>query len=273
MPELPEVETVRRDLLPLVVGRTITSVYVSPDAPKLIQYPTTEEFARSLTGRCIVDISRRGKYLIFRLDNGHAWIVHLRMTGGLLHRSASAAADAYVRAVFALDDSSELRYRDPRKLGTMWLVADAEAVVGKLGPEPLDEGFTVHDLAQQLAKRAAPVKAVLLDQAVVAGLGNIYVDEALFLARVHPQRLAKDLTFEEIARLHQAIVCVLERGLGYRGTSFRFFVDAQGARGHHQERVMVFRRTGQLCYKCGTTIQRIKVGGRSTHFCPRCQSA
>jgi len=277
MPELPEVETIRRDLLPHVVGRTVAGFRLSPGASRVIRDVDPEVFARRLIGRRIDDLTRRGKYLLFRLEGAQTPVylaVHLRMTGSLLYRPPQAdPADAYVRAVIALDDGSELRYADLRKLGQMWVVESPEEAVGALGPEPLDAAFTAAKLRETLSQRRAPIKSVLLDQRAIAGLGNIYTDEALFAARIHPQRLANTLTEADVNRLHRAIRRVLNDALGNRGSSFRDYVDAAGREGTHQLRVKVFRRTGQPCYVCGTEIARIKVGGRSTHFCPHCQPA
>jgi formamidopyrimidine-DNA glycosylase len=274
MPELPEVETIRRDLLPHVVGRTITGFRLAPGASRVIRDVPVDDIARRITGRRIEDILRRGKYLLFRLGGTRPPLylaVHLRMTGSLLLRRAGDPPDAYVRAVIALDDGSELRYADLRKLGQIWLVDSPQEAVGALGPEPLDAAFTAAGLWDVLSRRKAPVKAVLLDQHAIAGLGNIYTDEALFAARIHPLRPANALTDQEVRRLHRAIRRVLNGALGNRGSSFRDYVDAAGREGTHQLRVKVFRRTGQPCYVCGTEIARIKVGGRSTHFCPHCQ--
>jgi formamidopyrimidine-DNA glycosylase len=274
MPELPEVETIRRDLLPHVVGTTITGVRVAPGASRVIRDVPPDAFARRITGRRIDDVTRRGKYLLFRFDGDRPPLylaVHLRMTGSLLWRRTGDPAEAYVRVVIALDDGSELRYADLRKLGQMWLVKSPEEATGALGPEPLDAAFTAAKLRETLSHRRAPIKPVLLDQRAVAGLGNIYADEALFAARIHPLRMANTLGDAEVARLHRAIRRVLNDALGNRGSSFRDYVDAAGREGRHQLRVKVFRRTGQPCYVCGTEIARIKVGGRSTHFCPHCQ--
>src|SRR3990170_2720510 len=194
MPELPEVETIRRDLLARLRGRAFTDVWVSPDAPRLVQAPTPADLGRVLPGKRIEDISRRGKFLIFHLSDGLHLVVHLRMTGALLHRPAGAPADRYTRAVLSLDDGSELRFSDLRKFGAVWLVPDPELVVGRLGPEPLDGDFTVERLRGLAGRRRAPIKSVLLDQQALAGLGNIYADEALFAARIHPQRPAADLS-------------------------------------------------------------------------------
>ncbi len=270
MPELPEVETIRRDLMPLVLGRTIVEARVSPDAPKLVQLLPPEELCRVLSGQRIDDVARRGKYLLFRLASGLVWVVHLRMTGSLQYSSSGCPADLHLRARFRLDDGSWLCYRDLRKLGMMWLVDDESMVVGKLGPEPLGEEFGPQEL-RPLLRRSAPVKSVLLDQAAIAGIGNIYADEALFVARINPRRAARGLSRQASDRLHAAIRQVLVEAMGNRGSSFRDYVDSAGREGMHQLHVRVFRRTSQPCYDCGTPIRRVKVGGRSTHFCPRCQ--
>jgi formamidopyrimidine-DNA glycosylase len=270
MPELPEVETIRRDLMPRVVGHTITHVFLSPDAPRLVRWPSPAEFCRALPGQRIEAISRRGKYLLFHLSEGRYLIVHLRMTGALLHRPQDAPDDPYLWIRFSLDDSSELRYTDLRKLGSMWLVEEPEAIVGKLGPDAL-EGLSWQALRSLTDGRSAPIKAVLMDQQALAGLGNIYSEEALFLAGIHPRRPAKSLNDDEVTRLHRAIGEVLAEAMSHRGSSFRDYVDAEGRQGQHQWHVRVYRRTDEPCYTCGTQIQRIKLGGRSTHFCPRCQ--
>ena len=275
MPELPEVETIRRDLTSRIVGRTVVEAWVSPDAPKLVQDETADAFCRRLAGRRIEELDRRGKYLLVRLEGGLTWIVHLRMTGGLIHSSGGCEGvpegDRYLRARFRLDDGSHLCYVDLRKLGTMWLVGDESEVVGKLGPEPLGEAFGPQELHRLLAKRSAPVKAVLLDQGAIAGIGNIYADEALFEAVIRPSKPAKALSRPAAGRLHQAVRKVLLEALEDRGSSFRDYVDAEGEQGMHQLRVKVFRRTGEPCYVCGTAIKRVRVGGRSTHYCPKCQ--
>jgi formamidopyrimidine-DNA glycosylase len=270
VPELPEVETIRRDLLPRLVGRAFSGVRVLPGAERVLQCPSPAEFCRALPGRRIEDISRRGKYLLFHLSDGRHLVVHLRMTGALLHRRKGAADDPYLRISFSLDDSSELRYTDLRKLGSMWLVEEPEAIVGKLGPDAL-EGLTWQTLRALTDGRSAAIKAVLMDQRALAGLGNIYSEEALFAGGIHPRRPAESLAGDELRRLGKAIREVLLEAMGHRGSSFRDYVDAEGHEGRHQWHVKVYRRTGEPCYSCGTPIERIKVSGRSTHFCPRCQ--
>ena len=278
MPELPEVETIRRDLTPRIVGRTVAEAWVSPNAPKLVQGETAAAFCRRLAGRRIEELDRRGKYLLIRLEGGLTWIVHLRMTGGLIHLPAGrhgarggCPEERFLRARFRLDDGSQLCYVDLRKLGTMWLVEDESAVVGRLGPEPLGEALGPQELQRLLAKRSAAVKAVLLDQGAIAGIGNIYADEALFEAGIRPAKAAKALSRRAAERLHWAVRKVLVEALEDRGSSFRDYVDAEGEQGMHQLRVKVFRRTGEPCYVCGTAIRRTRVSGRSTHYCPKCQ--
>ena len=270
MPELPEVETIRRDLLPHVVGRRFTAVEVMPGAEKVVAAPSPAEFRRALPGLRIEGVERRGKYLLFPLSDGRHLIVHLRMTGALIHRSTGAADDGYLRVRLSLDDKTELRYTDSRKLGMMWLVDDPTLVVGKLGPDAL-EALLPTTLRSLLDGRTAPIKVLLMDQARLAGLGNIYADEALFQAAIHPRRPAGSLTADEADRLHGAVGKVLREAMSHRGSSFRDYVDAEGREGEHQRHVKVYRRTGQPCYNCGAIIERIKLGGRSTHFCPHCQ--
>lgn len=271
MPELPEVETIRRDLEPLVAGRAIVAVEVAPDTIDLLAGMPVEALRAALVGRRIVSLGRRGKYLLFGLDDGHVLAAHLRMTGRLVWRAAADPPIAHERARIALDDGHHLRWSDLRKFGT-WAVADDPAeVVGKLGPEPLDAAFTPAFLRALLAGRTAPVKAVLLDQRRVAGLGNIYVDEALFAARIRPDTPAGEVSRAAAARLHAACREVLEHGIANRGASFSDYVDGQGDPGNQHKYVRVFRRHGKPCYACGAEIARAVVGGRGTHYCPRCQ--
>lgn len=271
MPELPEVETIRHDLAPLVRGRTIAHAWISPQAPRLAQLLTSDELCRGLTGRSIREVGRRGKYLLFQLDGGLTWAVHLRMTGQLLHRTGPCPQSPHLRASFRLDNGSWLCFIDQRKFGAMWLVDDVSAVVSSLGPEPLDTAFTAEALHRLLQRRSAPVKAVLLDQKAIAGIGNIYADESLFVASIDPRRPAHRISRPASQRLLDAIRQVLSEAMGDRGSSFRDYVDPAGRKGEYQFKVRVFRRTGQPCCRCGAAIQRTKIAGRSTHFCPRCQ--
>ena len=271
MPELPEVETIRRDLEPLVTGRTITAVDVDPATIQLLAGAPVEALRVNLVGHSIASLGRRGKYLMFSLDDGRVFVVHLRMTGRLVWREREAPPEQWQRAVIELDDGHDLRWADLRKFGT-WRIHDSAAeVIDKLGPEPIDDSLTLSMFRQRLAGRTAPVKAVLLDQRRFAGLGNIYVDEALFEARIRPDTPAGEVSPQAAKRLFASSRAVLERGIENRGASFKDYVDGQGQQGTQHMYVQVFRRTGKPCYACGSIIVRTVVGGRSTHFCPRCQ--
>ena len=290
MPELPEVETIRRGLEARLVGRTITALRIPPDRGRpvpVIKAMDESAFREGVVGARIEGVSRRGKYLVLHLDmqrgglpggEGSAasrsgesllLVIHLRMTGALLF--PEAPEDPYVRAIFVLDDGTEMRFSDLRKFGGIWLVEDLSQVTTDLGPEPLSEGFTKEQLAEALTGRKAPVKSIILDQRRIAGIGNIYADEACFAAGLDPRRLGATLTDRDVAGLHAAIRAVLTAGVEQGGASFRDYRNTGGNVGSMQKHVKVFRRTGKPCYACGTTIERVKVGGRSTHLCPTCQ--
>ena len=271
MPELPEVETIRRDLEPLVVGRKITGVEVDEATIALLAGAPIETLRENLVGRRFVSMGRRGKYILCGLDDGRVFVVHLRMTGRLLWRARPDPPEQYQRARILLDDGHDLRWSDLRKFGTWRIVEDAAEITSRLGPEPIDAGFTVKQFRAALAGRSAPVKAVLLDQRRLAGLGNIYVDEALFEARVRPDTPAGWLSPAATRRLFASSRAVLERGISNRGASFKDYVDGQGNPGSQHMFVQVFRRDGEPCYACGTMIERSVVAGRGTHFCPKCQ--
>jgi formamidopyrimidine-DNA glycosylase len=229
---------------------------------------------RALAGRQIVGLGRRGKYLILTLQDGAALIVHLRMTGRLRWKESGAVRDRHLRVVLYLDDGSELHFEDQRKFGRLYLVDGPDAmaaVLAKMGPEPLDEGFSKGRLLALLSGRSARLKPLLLDQRFVAGLGNIYVDEALFRARLHPLRISGSLTPREVARLHEGIVDALRQGIENRGTTLSAYRDSWGTAGRNQERLLVFRQQGNPCPRCGTPIEKMRVAGRGTHLCPRCQ--
>ncbi len=271
MPELPEVETLRRQLEAAVCGRSITAVVLAGTRPSPVASPVEEEFVRALVGRRIEALGRRGKYLDFRLEHGLHWVVHLRMTGVLLLRPPGSPPDPYVRFAVTLDDDRELRFADVRKFGLTWVAARLEDVLPPLGPEPWDPEFSAGYLAGKLAGRRAPIKSAILDQRLVAGVGNIYADEALFHAGVHPLRTGAGLDEAEFGRLRDGIVRALEHGLGLRGASFSDFVDAYGEKGGLQAESCVALRGGEPCRACGTPVEKIKVGGRGTYFCPTCQ--
>ncbi len=264
-------ETIKRDLADRIAGRSFADVTIN--WPKTVQIPSSEHFSHRLTGKTIEELDRRGKYLILRLSSGEALILHLRMSGSLLLKPASAEPDPYARVVFLLDNGTELRFRDPRKLGVMWLVEDEASVVGRLGPEPLEPDFTAEVLAQLLAKRSAAIKAVLCDQTFLAGVGNMYADEALFAAGIHPLREAKSLSREEVVRLHSALRQVLEEAIAGSGASISDYRRPDGELGAAQFEFQVAHRGGQPCPKCGTPIERIPIRNRGTYFCPMCQKS
>jgi len=272
MPELPEVETVRRTLYDKVIGRRIVRVEII--TPRQVYYPEPERFREELEGACFTDIERRGKYLLFRLGS-RTLVAHLRMSGHLYVTAPDRPRDKHLHVVFHLDDGRELRYDDQRKFGGFHLLGpDGEGMppgLASLGPEPLGETFTASYLHQKLQRHRSPVKAALLDQSLVAGLGNIYADEALFCAGIHPARPANTLTEPEVCRLHGCIRNILREAVALRGTTFSLYFDGDGQAGQMYDRLQVFDRTGQPCPRCGTPIQKVAVAQRGTHFCPRCQ--
>ncbi len=272
MPELPEVETIVSDLRPMLEGRRFTGVSI--DCPEMVHHTSVEELKRRLTGLAVKEIARRGKYLIFRLSSGEALILHLRMTGSLLLQRKGEAAHVtspYVRATFRLDDGTEMLFTDRRKLGTISLVKDENEEIGKLGPEPFDTSFTPEVMAKRLSHHKAPLKAVLCDQEFVAGIGNMYADEALFFAGIHPLREANSLSDEEIKRLHKAIREVLTKAIGNGGASISDYRRPTGEKGSQQYNFYAAHRGGQTCKVCATPIERIAVRNRGTYFCPNCQ--
>ena len=274
MPELPEVETTVRDLAPALFGRRITGAQVL--WPRTVAAPYPDEFAARAAGQSFVRFDRRAKFILLHLDGGDCLIVHLRMTGRLRVVPAGEAPSPYTRVAFGLDDGSSLHFDDARKFGRMWLVDDPGAVLSKLGPELVGEGFSADVLARALAGRRAAVKALLLDQRIAAGVGNIYADEALFAAGIDPRRPAGSLTVDEIARLRDALVAVLEDAIAAGGSSLgassaQNYLRPDGSRGEYREKHQVYQRTGQPCLTCGTPIERAVIAQRSTHFCPHCQ--
>jgi len=269
MPELPEVETIKNELLPYLLGNRITGVTLF--WAQIIRQPSVEEFCSHLLGQRITDINRRGKYLILGLTSGEALIIHLKMTGSLVLKPASAEPDRFIRAILHLDKETELYFRDPRKLGVMWLVENANSIIGKLGPEPLDASFTPQLLAHRLTKRTAPIKALLCDQGFIAGIGNMYADEALFAARIHPLRSGKSLSRDEVERLHSTIQQVLLSAIGNKGASVDTYLRPGGELGTAHFQFKVAHRGGKPCSVCGTPIERIPIRNRGSYFCPRCQ--
>jgi formamidopyrimidine-DNA glycosylase len=270
MPELPEVETVARGLREPLVGRTFTGV--TARWPRTIAFPELDSFLERITGRRIESVSRRGKYVVIGLDEGYL-LIHLKMSGRLLVVPAQEPQDKHTHTVFDLDNGQQLRFHDVRKFGRVHLVEDAGQVTGDLGPEPLAKDLTLLEFRALLARRKGKLKPLLLNQQFLAGIGNIYADESLFAAGLHPLRKADSLTPDEQHRLHQAIRQVLGQAVAGRGTTLtdQGYVDAEGRAGAYQDQIAVYSRSGRPCQVCGERIQRIIVGGRSTHYCPRCQ--
>ena len=271
MPELPEVEYVARQLRETLPGRRFTGVDVR--WARAIQGMEPAEFVAGVMGRSVTAVGRRAKYLLLTLDDGRLLIAHRRMSGNLLLRGLGQDEPPYTRVALDLDDGRRLYYTDPRKFGRLMLAwPDAlPQTLAELGPEPLEEAFTPAALAERLAGSRRAVKAALLDQRVIAGLGNIYADEALFRAGLHPLRLAGSLTEDEVARLHAGIQGALTTGIAHGGTTFGRHRDLYDEAGSNLEHVEVYRRTGQPCVRCKTAIVRITVAQRGTHYCPRCQ--
>ncbi len=274
MPELPEVQTLVDDLNAAgLVGRTITAARVY--WPRSIATPTAKAFCRRVRNQTIQSIRRRGKFLVLELSAPTHLLIHLRMSGRLHLVAAKTKRSKHEHIVLYLDNTQQLRFHDTRKFGRMYLVDDPQVILGALGVEPLGARFTAAALGRMLRGRKRQIKPLLLDQAFIAGLGNIYVDEALWDAKIHPLRTADSISATESAALHRAIRKVLRRGLKNMGTSLGSgranFYSVARRRGRNQDQLMVFRRNGEPCPRCKRSIDRIIVGQRSTHICRRCQ--
>jgi len=265
MPELPEVETIKNELAPHIIGHTVTGVTLFWEG--IVRQPSVEEFCSRLIGQKITGVGRRGKYLIFGLTSGESLIIHLKMTGSLWLKPP----DRFIRAIIHLDNDTNIYFRDPRKFGVMWLAVDKNTVASKLGPEPLEAVFTPQILAKALSKRTAPIKALLCDQTLVAGIGNMYADETLFLAKIHPLRPGKSLSPEEVERIYQAIRQVLRAAINEKGASVDTYFRPNGQMGTAHFQFRVAHRRGESCPVCGTNLQRIPVRNRGSYFCPKCQ--
>lgn len=273
MPELPEVETVRRTLVQLVKGKTIAEVEVR--WPKMIKEPDdVQQFELLLRGQTILDIGRRGKFLLFTLSD-YVMVSHLRMEGRYGLFAKEEPMNKHVHVIFRFTDGTELRYQDVRKFGTYHLFKPGEELKTKplvnLGPEPFDESFTVDVLKQKLQRTNRNIKAALLDQSVVVGLGNIYVDEALFRSNIHPETIASSLTDDQMRTLHREIILTLQDAVEKGGSTVRSYVNSQGEIGLFQLDIFVYGRNDEPCKKCGTVIEKSVVAGRGTHICPNCQ--
>lgn len=273
MPELPEVESVRRQLEPALVGRRFERVQI--DDPRLVRPHEPAEVAAELEGERVAAVERRGKYLVVRFESGRILLIHLRMTGGLLHAPSGLLEDEpHRRAVVTLDDGTDVAYRDVRRFGTWLLLEPGEAdpyLGARVGDEPLDTLFTAARLGERLAGRRTSLKAALLDQRTLAGMGNIYADEALWRARLNPLRPAAGLDRAELRRLHRGIRAALEHGLARQGSTLRDYRLPDGSGGSMQDEFRVYGRRDEPCDRCGTPIARTRVAGRTTWYCPTCQ--
>ncbi|HEY8505552.1 MAG TPA: bifunctional DNA-formamidopyrimidine glycosylase/DNA-(apurinic or apyrimidinic site) lyase [Gemmataceae bacterium] len=279
MPELPEVETVARDLRPLVVGRRVEAVAAGA---KALRRRWQREWGPALVGEVITAVRRRGKWLIFELSGGGALLVHLGMTGQLTVAPAGAEVTDHTHLRFRLGEPRggadpagprELRFRDARRFGSVTFYPGAEALdaflAERLGPEPFE--LSAREWRAALARSRRSLKAVLLDQRVVAGVGNIYADEALFAARLNPGRRGGEVTAAEAERLRRALARVLRRAIEHRGSTIRDYVGGSGQRGRFQDRFAVYGRAGEPCPRCGTPVAVRRLAGRSSHYCPKCQ--
>lgn len=273
MPELPEVETIVADLRPHLTGRTIVRCELI--FPTIVRHPEPEVFIDSVAGMRIAAVRRRGKYILLDLQQDLLLVVHLGMTGHLRLVDADAPIEKHTHAIFTLDDGRHLRYHDPRRFGRLLLGTEASLMSAKkmpvLGPEPIDVGFAAEELYQRLHKRRTALKAVLLDQAAIAGVGNIYADESLHRARLRPDRLARSLSRKSVQRLHESLRESLLVAIANRGSSVDTYRDAWGDLGGQQEKLMVYGRAGEPCFTCGRPLAMIRIAGRSTVFCRRCQ--
>ncbi len=275
LPELPEVETIRCDLEKSVQGKILQAVQLFYNG--FVKYPSPDIFISSLAGKKIIGTGRRGKYLFLHLSDNLKLVIHFRMTGRIIYSTVKTVPIKHTHGIFLFKDGGELHFNDVRKFGAMWLVDDTEAslIAGlkSLGPEPLAEEFTVKFLTDICQKSRSKIKSFLLSQKNVAGLGNIYVDEALFRAGLDPHRQTNELAAREIKILWQGIKEVLEEGIKARGTTVSDYVDVQGKTGSFQKSLQVYGRAGQNCFICGSSVQRKKTAGRSSYFCPLCQKS
>lgn len=270
MPELPEVETIRRDLEKEIVGHKIVDLTFS--VPKMLQ--PTPAAVKKIIGRHIVSVGRVGKLLLLGIENDGTVGIHLKLSGRLFIRKQTDPEDKFTYVIFKLDDGRELRFTDFRKFGYVKMIESSVELIdlkSKYGPEPLTAEFTLDALKKPLSKTSRAVKTVIMDQKKIAGVGNIYADEALWYAQIHPETSANSLNDQQIEALYQGIIKAIEEGISDRGTSVDDYLDIYGKQGGHARNLKVFRQDGDPCPRCGTIIKKIRVGGRGTHFCPSCQ--
>ncbi|NNJ10684.1 bifunctional DNA-formamidopyrimidine glycosylase/DNA-(apurinic or apyrimidinic site) lyase [Chloroflexales bacterium ZM16-3] len=272
MPELPEVETVARSLAPQVVGRRIVAVE-KLDWERMVETPDLPDFLALIVGRQVLSVGRRAKWLLVTLDAGWTLAIHLRMSGNLIVRGPEATPDAHTHLVLAMDDGRRIFFEDQRKFGRVRLLGPEGLahLDGAHGPEPLGDTFSAEDLGRILAGRRTKLKPLLLDQSLIAGIGNIYASEALWIARLHPLIPAGDTPAAQVPALHAAIRQVLEEAIANQGSSLRNYRNSYGERGQNQDHFRVYDREGAPCERCGEPITRVVVAQRSTFYCPGCQ--
>ena len=273
MPELPEVETIRRDLNKELKGRKILKIKFY-DWPKMIK-PDPKSLAKAIEGKKIKDFGRRAKLLLMHLDDhGTTVAIHLKLSGQFLLKKATDPKDRFVHIIIQLDRGDELHFNDLRKFGYMKLLRDKvelEDVLSEFGPEPLTKEFTLEAFKKIISKSSVKIKTVIMDQKRIAGVGNIYADEALWYAKIHPEKPANKLSGKELKKLYETITLVIKEGINDRGTSVDQYLDLHAQEGKHSNNLKVFRLDKEPCPRCGTTIKKIRVGDRGTHFCPKCQ--
>ncbi len=277
MPELPEVETIKGDLQKKIKGKKIKNVVINIE--KILKKPSLKEFVSKVKNRIIQEINRRGKYIIINLDSGEKLIIHLGMTGLLIYpidqKSMANIIPKHNHLIITFTDDNQLVFNDVRRFGKVYLVCDINEVEGvaKLGIEPLDENFTKEIFIRMIRKKKNKIKSLLIKQEFITGLGNIYANEVLHRSNIHPLRVASSFTDEEIGKLFQGIKSVLSEAVEFRGSTVadEAYRDTDGEKGKFAERLQVYARGGKNCFKCGSTIEVIKIEGRSTFFCPQCQ--
>lgn len=267
MPELPEVETIKNCLQPLIGLKVASIIEICPAVVKRRDFPSDV-----IIGRPTMEISRRGKYLILSFSDQHFLVIHLGMSGRLYWTIPGEKLAKHTHFIIGLEGNRELRYEDARRFGGIRFIHDLASFFYSMGPEPLGADFGLEQLRALLSSRRAAVKTLLLDQRLIAGIGNIYADEVLFAAGIHPARPAGELSEEEIERLYISIRDVLAKGISHRGTTFRDYRDGLNQPGGFQDFLMVYSRTGQPCPVCGHPVEKMVIGGRSSHYCPKCQS-
>lgn len=273
MPELPEVETIKNTLKQLILNKKIENIIVH--WPKIIKLPDDiDQFKHMLIGQAFRDIKRKGKFLIFTLDD-YVLVSHLRMEGKYRVVSSDEPVDKHTHVLFHCTDGTDVRYNDVRKFGTMHVFEKGEEMKKKpllhLGPDPFEDACTLDYVTEKLSNTTRMIKAALLDQTIIAGLGNIYVDEVLFLSRIHPKKRAHKLNCKEHKAIWENARLVLEKAVAVGGTSIRSYVDGHGEMGMFQQELYVYGQTEKPCRHCGTAVEKLKVAGRGTHICPRCQ--